>query len=476
MKRTSLTFLIAVLLSMVGTNAYADFDTNNKEQVGALFYNFDDENNTARVACFNSVVGDITIPSLIEYNNKQYSVTSIGDKAFFRCLGLTFITIPNSVKCIGKNAFWGCSNLTSITIPNSVTSIGEGAFGCSGLISITIGDGLTTIGDGVFDSCLGLTSITIPNSVTSIGYYTFYGCSGLTSITIPNSVTFVGEDAFAGTAWYINQPDGVVYAGKNVYRYKGDMPDNTSIVIEDGTFSITHGAFSNCIGLTSVTIPNSVTSIGENAFSGCTGLTSVTIPNSVTSIDDNAFLFCYNLTSVTFGHGLTSIGNRTFYGCSGLTSITIPNSVTSIGNDTFYCCSSLVSVTIGNGMTSIGDYAFGDSKILKDVYCYAEEVPNTRTDILSYPWDDDSPIINVTLHVPAASIEDYSNTKPWKNFRYIVALTDDDTKPTELTNINNDTSKGERYYSLDGKRMSQPQRGLNIIRKSDGTTSKVVVK
>ena len=55
---------------------------------------------------------------------------------------------------IGKKAFYKCSGLTSVTIPNSVTSIGDGAFdGCSGLSSITIPDGVTSIGKQAFDGC-----------------------------------------------------------------------------------------------------------------------------------------------------------------------------------------------------------------------------------------------------------------------------------------------------------------------------------
>ena len=253
------------------------------------------------------------------------SVTSIGFAAFFGCTGLTSVTIGNGVTSIGDNAFWGCSGLTSITIPNSVTSIGSSAFynctrlasisgsatnvgtvakqakptsftvnitsgtsigggafaGCTGLTSVTIPDSVTSIGSSAFYGCTGLTSITIPDSVTHIDDYAFEDCTGLTSITIPDSVTSIGNAAFYNTAWYNNQPDGLVYVGKVAYKYKGTMPSNTSIVLEEGTLSITDHAFEDCTGLTSVTIPDSVTSIGSFAFSGCTGLTSITFNGTI---------------------------------------------------------------------------------------------------------------------------------------------------------------------------------------------------
>ena len=275
---------------------------------------------------------ELIIPS--EYNAKP--VTSIGEKAFRFCTGLTRVTIPDSVTRIGDSAFYDCTNLTSVTIGGSVTSIGGSAFeGCAGLTSVTIGNGVTSIGEWAFNGCTGLTSITIPDSVRSIGFYAFEGCNnlqdiyitdiaawcniagldnlmhngasnkklyiknelatsitipnevkaipsyafcnckGLTSITIPNSVTSIGNDAFYNTLWYNNQPDGLVYAGKVAYTYKGTMPSNTSIVLREGTLGIAGCAFNNYKGLTSVTIPNSVTSIGNDAFRNCKGLTSI---------------------------------------------------------------------------------------------------------------------------------------------------------------------------------------------------------
>ena len=80
------------------------------------------------------------------------SVTSIGERAFFGCEGLTEIYIPNSVTKIGERAFSECTGLTEIHIPDSVTSIGEGAFSwCTGLTKISIPRGLDISNAGLGD-------------------------------------------------------------------------------------------------------------------------------------------------------------------------------------------------------------------------------------------------------------------------------------------------------------------------------------
>ena len=110
--------------------------------------------------------GEIVIPESVEHDGITYCVTSIGYDAFYRCSGLTSVTIGNSVTSIGDYAFGDCSGLTSVTIPNSVTSIGSSAFsGCSGLTSVTIPNSVTSLGDAAFFCCSGLTSVTIGDSV-----------------------------------------------------------------------------------------------------------------------------------------------------------------------------------------------------------------------------------------------------------------------------------------------------------------------
>ena len=383
MERIKQFFATIILLLLCSTVASA-----HNFEVGGIYYNIISSSDlTVEVtykgnhssAYDDEYSGAVVIPQTVTYNSKTYSVTTIGSSAFWYCTGLTSVTIPNSVTSIGNYAFYGCSRLTSVTIPNSVTTIGSGAFYACGLTSVTIPNSVTTIGDSAFDNCSSLTSVTIPNSVTTIGGYAFYN-----------------------TAWYNNQPDGLVYAGKVLYSYKGTMPQSTSIVIKDGTLGIAGSAFYAC-GLTSVTIPNSVTSIGSFAFSGCDGLTSVTIPNSVTSIGDDAFSGCDGLTSVTIPNSVTSIGNYAFYACSRLTNITIPNSVTTIGYNVFCACRGLTSVTIPNSVTTIESGAFDYCTGLTSV-----TIPNSVTTIGEYAFSGCTGLTSVTIGNSVTTIGSYA--------------------------------------------------------------------
>lgn len=210
--------------------------------------------------------------------------------AFFMYSNLVEVTIPSSVKSIGEFAFYECSGLEKAAIPDSVEYIGYYAFcGCIGLTEVNIPSSLTYIEASSFESCENITEVVIPESVTKIEHSSFRYCKNLSSVTIPDTVKSVGAVAFQDTLWFNNQPDGCVYINNTLYEYKGEMPENTKIVIKDGTTEICSSVFYRETNLVGVTIPSSVTSIGTQAFRYCSNLQFVRIEDTVKTIGVLAF-------------------------------------------------------------------------------------------------------------------------------------------------------------------------------------------
>ena len=329
------------------------------------------------------------------------------------------IVVEPGVTSIGNMAFYDCVNLLSVTIPNSVTSIGDSAFySCKKLAEITIPEGVKYIGYRTFDSCTELSNISVLGTLNDIGYYAFYNtkyyndvsnyengglyigsnlitvmsdignsftikdgtktiadsafenCSSLAEISIPNSVVFIGEEAFNNTSYYNNASnweDQALYIDDCLISVNSSKYG--SYTINDGTRVIAGGAFSYCWNLWQIIIPNGVTHIGEYAFDRCSEITDMIIPDSVISIGRCAFLYCQGLTEITISEGVTSISEDTFRECSSLKEIIIPGSVTSIEAYAFCDCTSLKQITILDNVTEIGEYAIGwDYDIAGDSY------------------------------------------------------------------------------------------------------------
>ena len=287
-KRVALVLLGLIVASSTLVAQQYDF------KVGQLYYKITDTTNR-KVAVVpenssypyynNAPTGAITIPATVANGGNTYSITSIGEYAFYGCRGLTSITITNSITKIDNGAFCYCKSLTSVNLPSGVDSIGSNNF--------------YSEDKGVFEGCTSLTSINIPNSVRYIGKNAFSLCSGLTSITIPNSVTKIENGTFKNCTSLASVAlgNGVDSIGSNNF-YWGDK-----------------GAFEDCTGLTSITIPNNVRYIGENAFNNCTGLATITIPSSVTSIRHKAFGDCTGLAAVAVGWQTPlQVGQYVFYG------------------------------------------------------------------------------------------------------------------------------------------------------------------
>ena len=77
-----------------------------------------------------------------------------------------------------------------------------------------------------------------------------------------------------------------------------------SIVLEEGTTTISDYAFANCTGLKEIIFPNSLSKIGKAAFYGCTGITELTIQNSVKEIDPTAFNGCAGVVKLNYNANL----------------------------------------------------------------------------------------------------------------------------------------------------------------------------
>ena len=177
-----------------------------------------------------------------------------------------------TVTGIGNGAFYSCTYLRSVTIPQSVTSIGDHAFElCDSMTSLTINDAATSIGDRAFQQCTELETVKLGEHITTIGEYAFWDCELLDNVTIPDSVTSIGDSAF-----------GLCYQLKTLKLGK-----NIETIGDDNFVGVYDGVFYYCYRLSKITIPEKVKTIELNTFKGCSGLTSITLPAGLTSFKDS---------------------------------------------------------------------------------------------------------------------------------------------------------------------------------------------
>lgn len=269
-----------------------------------------------------------------------------------------------------------------IIIPHGVTQIG-----CH-----------TRMGFDGFYGCQRITSVIIPQSVIGINGCSFMDCSSLASIHFPEKELRINGNPFEGTAWYENQPDGVVYAGLTAVCYKGAMPKNSEIEIKFGTKAIASGFWGVSVNnspfkmsnICSVKIPNTVEYIGICAFQNCDCLKSINIPNNVKVIERDTFNRCTSLSSMIVPEGVEEIKNGAFYGCKNLISIIISTSIKKIEDHAFFACDNLTSVKLG--MT--------------------KPVEITSTTFTNR--------FNATLCVPKGSKAAYEKADFWKEFKEII--------------------------------------------------------
>ena len=272
---------------------------------------------------------------------------------------------------------------------------------------LVIPDGVTRIPNGAFANLSQLTDVTMPDSVTEIGDVAFYGCTNLENITFSKNISKIGCEAFTKTAWYKNQPDGMLYINNIAYHYIGTMPENTTLGIRPGTtgisqcFASNEGIdFSTCPNLVGVTLPESITNIGMGAFLGCVNLKWINIPSSVTAIEASAFRGCSSLESITLPDSVTTIGANAFRGCSSLENIMLSDSVTTIGAGAFRDCQALKNVTLSKNLTQIGAEAFYNCTALTGI-----TIPDSVRTIRNSAFEKCSALTSIVIPNGVTTVE-----------------------------------------------------------------------
>lgn len=276
--------------------------------------------------------GNLLIPASVTNASITYKVVAVDDYAFFNCVGLTGIILPNTLISIGDNACNRCTGLVSLYLSNSVTSLGDNSFnGCTSLASVDLPNSVVMIGVGAFQGCANLTSVTLGNHLSTINNLAFEGCNRLSTIAIPNSVTVLGN-------W----------------------------------------AFCNCSSLDSLFIGTSVTNIQQNAFAGCPNIDYVYYDCRNASIAHQANVSSMPITSLrhlVIGDSVQSLPAYAFAGATHLQTIYLGISLSSIGDYAFASCDSLTRIESRNAVPpQLYANTFSSTDALLSVSCYSDSL------------------------------------------------------------------------------------------------------
>lgn len=476
----------------------------------------------------------LDIPEKFVYNGVEYHTTEIGDRAFQNCTKLESVNIPDGVIRIGLEAFDGCSNLKSIQLPTSVVEFGNRAFcRCQGLSSLVIPSGITKIGEGAFSGWSNLMSIEVEDG--NVVYDSRDNCNGIIetatnklivtckNTVVPNSVTAIGAYAFAGSTWleHVNISKNISSIGLWAFY---DCPNVISVTVEKDNPK--YDSRDNCNGIIetsantlafgfgSTQIPTTVTTIGTAAFSAATGLKSVTIPFGIERIS-SAFDEC-KLFVVMAKNPKTQINDNSFPVATFMHAILyIPVGTRSdfvYGGEWYRFYNIKESVTETDDLSYTRVYTLMDAQTLEfAVYDSVNDVIDRASDY----WSIDESAPSSSWQVVNNNGQKFLYNIGAKQYAFInhegkmvlsdaaIPVTIEDSKDgiviggnvhTKWHFVVNDRLKidkqvtgiepvadachhtGNTIYSLNGQKKRQLQRGVNIVRNSDGKTKKVVFK
>ena len=460
--------------------------------------------------------GNLTIPN---------SVTTIGESAFCNCLKFTGdLTIPNSVTIIEAYTFKSCYGFNGkLTIPNSVTTIRKRAFyKCIGFKgNLTIPNSVTTIGTEAFWRCTGFNgNLTLSNSVTTIGEWAFEGCSGFTgNLILPNSITTIENSAFMGCSGFngnLTLPNSITTIGETVF--KGCSGFTGNLTLPNSITTIKGGVFYGCSGFTgNLTLPKSLEVVHYNSFNECNNIQSFkfqSLPEviqgslnnykPIVSLSDDSYIspkatgtvdaisytrqMSSNWGTLVLPYPLTLTGDEPYrlYAIDNMTGEELvlkqldgevaagtPCVVKRNGSEselTFGNDDAELNMTI-DGKT-VGDMTFNGTY-------WAKEVTNGYVIAKDCFWNVAELMKNKPEAVKGAKVGpfrawlDGNAAGPARLAMRIDGSTTGINTPDALDALNDAEAE---YYDLSGKRLDEPQKGVNIVRMKSGKTKKVIIK
>lgn len=165
---------------------------------------------------------------------------------------------------------------------------------------------------------------------------------------------------------------------------------------------------------------------------------------------------------------ITVIGEGAFEGNNNITSLTVPDGINTIMPNAFNGCGNLMKLILGKDVRYIGSKAFaniGSASARRRaaseplvIECEAEYVPDADSDAF-YGVDTQSAILKVNDEL----VNFYKTTSPWSSFSNIYGFSDTSSINDVFVN-----EEGAAIFSIDGRRLDTPQKGLNIIRTDKG--------
>ena len=374
-------------------------------------------------------------------------ITKIPANAFYLCGKLTGnLVIPNSVTEIGDYAFYNCTGFTGdLTIPNSVKTIGESAFcKCSGFTGdLAIPNSVTTIGKSAFEECWGFKGkLTISNSVKTIGYSAFSYCSGFTGdLLLPKSLEVVGYRSFEDRNYiqpinFQSLPTGI----GNQNKYKTVSLSDDSYISDQATGTV--DAISYTRTMTSnwgtLVLPYSLTLTGNEPYR----------LYAIDNMEGEELVLKQLEGEVAAGTPCVVKRNCT------------ESELTFDANDA--TLNMAIETQNVGGMTFSGTYWTKDVNsgyvISKNSFWNVEELKNS------------SSVKGVKVRPFRAWLDGTSANAPAKLSMRI----DGSTTGIDAIDALNDAEAA--YYDLSGKRLDEPQRGVNIVRMKSGKTKKIIIK